>query len=89
MPFQAKASNDSSINGICFRFRFERFGIISNFIGQNDGDLVAVLQEEMSEVFVIDTSSFHDKDQRHIVRNNECFDPLQKEFEARRRVFKR
>jgi hypothetical protein len=89
LPFQSKSSNDSGIDRIGFGFGFERFGVISNFIGQNNGNLIAMLQEEVREVFIIDTGGFHNKDQRNIVRNDEFFDPKQEEFEARRRVFKR
>ena len=61
LSFQAKACNDSGIKRIGFGFRFKGFGVISNFIRQDNGNLIPVLEEEVSELFVIDAGSFHDE----------------------------
>ena len=43
--------------------------------------------EEVSELFIIDTSSFHDKHQGNVVGEDIFLEPSQEEFEACGRVF--
>jgi hypothetical protein len=89
LTFKTEASDNGGIERIGFGLGFERFGIIPNFIGEDDSDLIPMAVEEVSEMFIIDACSLHDEDQRDIVGEDVFFKPSQKEFEAWERVFER